>query len=79
MRADLAVLLNAVRAGELETASFYDRLEEIHRRHLGTEAGSEDWVEARLRAVRIFDGLGTTEASRHHQLEALAESLGIGP
>lgn len=77
MGADLAKLLDAVRAGELDTADFYDRLGAIHRRHLGSEAASEPWAEARLRAVRIFDGLGTTAASRHHQLEELSDVLGI--
>ncbi len=77
MRADLQGLLDAARAGELDTAGFYDRLEEVHRRHLGAEASSERWVGLRRRAVRIFDGLGKASGSRHHQFELLTEALGL--
>jgi hypothetical protein len=76
-RADLAALLRDVRAGELTSADFYERLSDIHGRHLGDDANSAANEMSRIRALRAFEGLTREAPSRHHELERLADALGI--
>jgi hypothetical protein len=77
MRQQLAALLSDVSAGELSFADFDERLTEIHIRCLGDEANAAANELTRLRALRAFEGLTREAPSRHHELERLAEALGI--
>jgi hypothetical protein len=79
IRADLAALLGDAAAGDLSSADFYDRLTQIHTRHLGDNANTPANKTSRARALRAFEHLGREAPSRHHELELIAEALGIQP
>ena len=78
MRADLRALLAEVEADELTAAAFTERLVAIHRHHLGAASETRELVRARRRALKAFEGLAREAPSRHHELEQLAEALGLG-
>lgn len=69
MHAELAALLQEVAYGELTSPAFGDQLTQIHTRYLGEEANAPSNESRR--------GLGREAPSRHHELELLAESLGV--
>jgi hypothetical protein len=77
MRAELAALFDDASAGGLSSAEFYDRLTDIHNRHLGADAGAVANEMSRDRALRAFEGLSREAPSRHHELELLAAALGL--
>jgi hypothetical protein len=77
MRTELTTLLDAVSSGEVSHADFYHRLEEIHDRHLGDSAKTAEHALIRRKALTAFEDLGREAPSRHHELELLAEALGI--
>jgi hypothetical protein len=52
MDADLAALHDDAKAGELSSAEFYDRLTDIHVRHLGDDAAGSANAMSRVRALR---------------------------
>jgi hypothetical protein len=75
----VAALLGDVRAGGLTSADFYERLIDIHSRHLGDDANSAANEMSRIRALRAFEGLSREAPSRHHELERLPDALGTSP
>jgi hypothetical protein len=79
MRPDLTALLGDASAGELTSSDFYERLTDIHLRHLGDDTNSAANQMSRARALRAFEGLTREAPSRHHELERLADALGISP
>jgi len=78
MQRQLADLLTSVRGGELTPSDFTVRLESLHARFLGEAANTPDMVERRRVASKAYDDL-TLGIDRHHDLERLAEALGIDP
>lgn len=78
MDVELGALLAEARAGELAPAEFAERVESLHARHLGGQIDAPEFVNARREAVAAYDEL-TRGRDRHHQLELIAQALGIGP
>lgn len=76
MRRELADLFASARSGELTRADFAARLESLHQRFLGEDAATPNMVEQRRAASKAYDDL-TLGTDRHHNLERLAEALGI--
>ena len=76
MRVELGELLDVAHDGVLSPTVFAERLDSIHTRHLGTDANSPAAMEARRKAVAAYDKL-TSGRDRHHQLELIANALGI--
>jgi hypothetical protein len=79
MRPELAALLSNAASGGMSSADFYDRLMGIHIRLLGEGANAPANETRRVKALRAFDGLVREAPSRHHELELLADALGIAP
>jgi len=79
MHADLTAFLDDATAGELSSVDFYDRLTEIHTRYLGGNANTAANKARRAKALRAFERLTREAPSRHHELELIAEALGIQP
>jgi hypothetical protein len=79
MRADLTALLGEATAGELSSAGFRDRLAQIHTRYLGDNADTAANRTRRSKALRAFERLRREAPSRHHELELIADALGIQP
>jgi hypothetical protein len=52
-------------------------LTQIHTRHLGDDADASANKARRVMALRAFEGLIRETPSRHHQLELLADALGV--
>lgn len=74
---ELHALLAGVKAGEFGLSEFPERLEAIHRAHLGKAADKPEFVAARRKAGdRHADYVLSIE--RHHGLERLAKALGVG-
>ncbi len=72
----LCELLDVAHDGALSPAVFAERLDSIHARYLGPDANSRAAIEARRKAVAAYDKL-TSGRDRHHQLELIADALGI--
>lgn len=77
MLPDLRALLDDVRAGGLSADEFRERLTRIHEKHPVDEALSRRLESERRQAFRAFDALTREAPSRHHELERLAEALGV--
>jgi hypothetical protein len=78
MRVGLGDLLDVAHDGTLSPDAFAERLESIHARYLGRDANAPAALAARRKAVAAYDEL-TSGRDRHHQLELIADALGIGP
>ena len=76
MQRELAELMSVARVDELAPADFLERLESIHVRYLGESAYSPELVDRRRRALAAYDEV-TLGVDRHHELELLAEALGV--
>jgi hypothetical protein len=76
MQAELGELLSVARAGELAPTDFLERLESIHARYLGDEALAPEFVSRRGQALAAYDEV-RLGVDRHHQLELLAQALGV--
>lgn len=77
-QSELRDLLAAARAGELESREFTARLESLHERLLGDGASTPEMTERRRAASKVYDEL-SAGMDRHHDLERLAQALGIEP
>lgn len=78
MQRELGDLLASARTGGLAGSDFTARLESLHARFLGEDANTPEMVEHRRAASKAYDDL-TAGTDRHHDLERLAQALGIGP
>jgi hypothetical protein len=78
MRVALRELLDIAQDGALSPSAFVEQLDAIHARYLGRDADVPEVVNARRKALAAYDEL-TSGRDRHHQLELLADALGIGP
>jgi hypothetical protein len=78
MRVALSELLGVAHDGTLSPSAFGERLGSIHARYLGPDVNAPAVVEARRKALAAYDEL-TSGRDRHHQLELIADALGIGP
>lgn len=74
---ELAALLRAAARSELSSSGFSDRLTRIHTRRLGEDADTRTNEARRVKALRAFENLTREATSRHHELELLAETLGV--
>jgi hypothetical protein len=79
MRREIGDILASARWGEFEPAVFGARLEEVHARFLGDQAGAPDIVEQRHLAEKAYVQLLTGTEERHHYLELMADALGVDP
>lgn len=77
MRSDLVALLAEVEASVLSAGEFRERLLQIHARHLASQANAPEFERSRRKAIRAFNALTLEAPSRHHQLEQLADALGL--
>ena len=76
MRRELVDLFVLARDGELARSDFHDRLKSLHARFLGADADAPDMVGRRRVASKAYDDL-SSGTDRHHDLERLAQALGI--
>ncbi len=76
MRVELGELLDVAHDGTLSPTVFAERLDSIHARYLGPDASSPAAIETRRKALTAYDKL-TSGRDRHHQLELIANALGI--
>lgn len=76
LRRELGELFAAVRVGEVSVPDFAERLESLHARFLGKDAEALEMVERRKLAIKAYEHL-TAGIERHHNLELIAEALGI--
>jgi hypothetical protein len=78
MERELGSFLDVVRRGKLTPVAFVEQLEAIHGRFLGDELNSDEPVKARLDALAAYEEL-LSDIDRHHQIELLAQALGVDP
>ena len=78
MQGELGELLSVVRGEGLAPAEFLERLESIHIRYLGDDSNAPEFVTRRRKAFAAHEEF-TMGVDRHHQLELLAQALGLEP